>query len=64
MGSTSVVVDVPNREVDRMVFLLASGDRDSCLVTSKNDGDKEGSVCVRIIRNEVLNNWGEAGVYQ
>ena len=37
-----------------MVFMLAGYDRDSRLITPKNDGDEDGSVCIDIYRNKVL----------
>ena len=48
------VVDVPNREVNGVVNLLASCDRDSHLVRSKDNRDKHCPMCRGVCRNDIL----------
>lgn len=54
MSSPDVILDIPNREVDWMIFMLASCDGNCCLVTSEYDGNEYCSMCVGIYSNEVL----------
>ena len=54
MRSPDVVADVCNREVDRVVFMLAGCDRGCCLVASKDDRDKHCTVCINVRSDEVL----------
>lgn len=54
VSSPNAVVYIPNREIDWMIFLLASCDRNSCFVTSKQDGDEHRPMCIDVYGNEVL----------
>ena len=54
MSSPDVILYVPNREVDWVVFVLARRDRGRRFVGSKDDGDEDCPVCVDINGNKVL----------
>jgi hypothetical protein len=52
--SSKTVVNVPNRDIDRVISLLASCDGDGRLVAAKNDGDKHGAVSCGVFCNNIL----------
>ena len=54
MGSPEVVVDVPNRKIDRVVVVLTGCHRNGCFVAPKDDRDEECPMCVQVSRYEVL----------
>ena len=54
MCSLDVIVDVPYREVDRMVFMLTGCNGNGRFITPKDNRDKNGSMCINIYRDEVL----------
>jgi hypothetical protein len=54
VSSAEVVVDVPNREINGMVFLLTGCYGDSCFVAPKYYRNKKCAVHIRVNRNEVL----------
>ena len=49
-----MIPDVPNGEVDRMIFVLASCNGNSHFIASKYDGDKGSTMCVNVNGNNVL----------
>ena len=54
VGSSDVITDIPDREVDGMIFMLASCYGNSRFVASKYDGNKHCSVCINVFSDEVL----------
>jgi hypothetical protein len=54
MGALDIVMDIANRHVDWPVFIVASANRDSGLVASKNNWDEHGAVRNWIIGNYIL----------
>ena len=54
MGTASGVVDVADRRIKRIIFVLTGGHRHCGLVTSEDDGHKSGSMGVQILRNDIL----------
>ena len=49
-----MIAHISDRKIDRMIFVLAGCDRNSCFVTSKYDGDEDCTMCVDIYSNKVL----------
>jgi len=49
-----MITDVPDGEVDRMIFVLASCNGNGCFIASKYDGDEGGAMCVNVNGNNVL----------
>jgi hypothetical protein len=54
VSSVNVITNVPNRKVNRVIFMLAGCDRNSCLVAPKYDGDEHCSMGVWVEGNNVL----------
>jgi hypothetical protein len=54
VSSSDAIVHVPDREVNGVVFVLASCHGNSCFVASKYDGNKDRSVRIGIYSDEVL----------
>ena len=54
MGAPDIVVDIANRHVDRPIFIVASANRDSGLIASKDNWDEHGAVRLWIISNYIL----------
>ena len=54
VGPPDVIMDVSNREVDGVIFVLASCDRNCRLVASKYDGDEHCSMSISVYSDEVL----------
>ena len=54
MSSPEVVVDIPNREINRMVIVLAGRHRNGRLVAPKDNGHKHCSMGIQVSRNKVL----------
>jgi len=52
--SPDMIMDVSDREVDGVVFLLAGCDGNSCFIASEYDGNEDSSVCINIYSDEVL----------
>ena len=54
VGSPNVIMDIPNREVNWVVFMLASCNGNGRFVTSEYDGDEECSMGIDVNSNQVL----------
>jgi hypothetical protein len=52
--SPNAVMDIPNREINRVVFMLTSSDGNSCLIGAEDDGNEHRPMCCRIHRNDIL----------
>lgn len=59
MGTTSCVVDDSGAEVERVVVVLAGGDRDGCFVATKDDRHEHCAVGLRILCDDVLRRFNE-----
>ena len=54
MSPSEVVLHIPNREIHRMVFLLARCYRNSSLVAPKYHRNEKSTVCIWVKRYEIL----------
>jgi hypothetical protein len=54
MSTANIVVNVPDRQVHRIVFVIACSDRNSSLITPQDDGDKHRSIGLFIFADNVL----------
>ena len=67
MCSPNAVVDVPNREVNRVIDVLTSSDGDGRLVAAEDDGNEHGAVSCGVHRDSILllnirACWGDADI--
>ena len=54
VDSLNVIMHVPNRKVDGVVFMLTSGDGHGCFVASQYNRDEKRSVHIGVLGDDVL----------
>lgn len=56
VSSPDVVTCIADREVDRVVFVLAGCNGNGCFVAPEYDRNEDGSMCIWIEGNNILSN--------
>ena len=61
MSATNAVMDCTNRQVKRIIFIVACPDGNRGLVAAKNDRYEHGAMSFRVPRNQILDNYFKIG---
>ena len=54
MCSSNAIVDIPDREINRVILVLTGRNRDSRLVGAKNDRDEHRPMCCGVCCDYIL----------